>query len=212
MRIRSRLYAAIVVTVIGFALLVGVAVWTLNRIDGRFDRVEQASAARALALRLKYDVSDFNGWQTAYGYDNGRSRSTFLSTVDRFRLTLAESKRTLTSPQERRLLADVEDAFGDFMRLDVEAWSALQDGDKERVQQLLLGPEIANFTRAARAADQLATVEAARAAREREEYDDARRDALRYLLGASLLAGLCVFILLVTATDLARAADRSSGE
>ena len=212
MKIRTRLYAAIVVTVIGFGLLVGVAVWSLNRIDARFDEVERASDARALALQLKYDVGDFNGWQTAYGYDGGRSRATFLTTVDRFRATLATAKRELTDPAERRLIAGVEDAFGDFMQLDAEAWAALQEGDDARVKRILLGPEITNFSRAARAAGQLAQVEAARASAERTKFDDARRDALRYLLVASLVAGLCVFILLVTATDLARAADRAEDE
>jgi methyl-accepting chemotaxis protein len=212
LRIRTRLYAAIVVTVIGFGLLVGVAVWALNRTGDQFDRVERASDARALALQLKYDVVDLNGWQTAYGYDSGRSRTTFLTTVDRFRVTLGTAKRAFPDSADRRLLAEVENAFGDYMQLDAEAWAALQMGREARVKRILLGPEITNFSRASRAADQLAQVEAAGAEAERRRFEDARTDALRFLLGASLVAGLSVFILLVTATDLARAADRADRE
>ena len=82
MTIRSKLYTAIAVTLAGLALTVGVGIWGMGRLADRFDAVRGAADDRALALELQFGVTDFNGWQTAYGYDNGESRPIFLSSVD----------------------------------------------------------------------------------------------------------------------------------
>ena len=212
MTIRSKLYAAIVVTVAGLALTAGAGIWGMNRLSDRFDGVQRADAARALALQLKFGVADFNGWQTAYGYDNGKSRPIFLSSVAGFRGTLARAKLELRRPIERTLLAEINVAFGDFMRLDKVAWAALQAGRTAQVRRLFLGPEIANFRRAAAGAQGLAQVEEKRANAEERRFRDARKDALRALIGASIVAALLVAILLVTALDLARMAERALGQ
>jgi methyl-accepting chemotaxis protein len=209
MTIRSKLYAAIVVTVAGLALTAGAGIWGMNRLSDRFDGVQRADAARALALQLKFAVADFNGWQTAYGYDNGKSRPIFLSSVADFRRTLARAKLELRRPIERSLLEEITVAFGDFMRLDRVAWAALQAGRTAQVRRLFLGPEIANFRRAAAGAQGLAQVEDERANAEERRFRDARKDALRALIGASIVAALLVAILLVTALDLARMAERA---
>jgi methyl-accepting chemotaxis protein len=209
MTIRSKLYAAIVVTVAGLALTAGAGIWGMNRLSDRFDGVQRADAARALALQLKFAVADFNGWQTAYGYDNGKSRPIFLSSVADFRRTLTRAKLELRRPIERSLLEEITVAFGDFMRLDRVAWAALQAGRTAQVRRIFLGPEIANFRRAAAGAQGLAQVEDERANAEERRFRDARRDALRALIGASIVAALLVAILLVTALDLARMAERA---
>ena len=208
MTIRSKLYAAIAVTLAGLALTAGVGIWGMNRLSDRFDGVQQAADARALALQVKFAVADFNGWQTAYGYDNGKSRPIFLRSVAAFRETLARAKLELKRPIERSLLAEITVAFEDFMRLDRVAWTALQAGRTAEVRRLFLGPEIANFKRAAAGAQGLAQLEDEHANAEERRFRDARRDALRSLIGASIVAGLLVAILLVTALDLARAAER----
>ena len=209
MTIRSKLYAAIAVTLAGLALTAGVGIWGMNRLSDRFDGVQQAADARALALQVKFAVADFNGWQTAYGYDNGKSRPIFLSSVASFRATLARAKLELDRPIERSLLAEITVAFEDFMRLDRVAWAALQAGRTAEVRRLFLGPEIANFKRAAAGAQGLAQLEDERANAEERRFRDARKDALRSLIGASIVAALLVAILLVTALDLARMAERA---
>jgi methyl-accepting chemotaxis protein len=156
MTIRSKLYAAIAVTVAGLALTAGVGIWGMNRLSDRFDGVQRAADARALALQVKFAVADFNGWQTAYGYDNGKSRPIFLSSVANFQRTLARAKLELRGPIERSLLDEISVAFGDFMRLDRVAWSALQAGRTAEVRRLFLGPEIANFKLARMAEQKLA--------------------------------------------------------
>ena len=181
MTIRAKLYAALAVTVAGLLVTAGVGIWGMSRLGDRFESVQDASDAQALALQLKYDVTDFNGWQTAYGYDNGASRPRFLSSVD------------------------------DFMALDDRAYTALQAGRTQEVKRLFLGPEITNFSRAATASEQLAAYEAGRVIGEDKAFKDARADALRLLIAVSVIAALLVVILLITANDLARAAERALG-
>jgi hypothetical protein len=207
--IRSKLYTAIAVTIAGLALTAGVGIWGMSRLSDRFGDFQRAADARTLALELKFAVTDFNGWQTAYGYDNGKSRPIFLSSVADFREVLARAKGELTRPIERSPLSELEDAFGDFMRLDRVAWAALQAGRTAEVRRIFLGPEIANFQRAAVRAERLAQVEDERASAEEQKFRDVQKDALRLLIGASLVAALLVAILLVTALDLARTAERT---
>jgi CHASE3 domain sensor protein len=211
MSIRAKLYAALAVTVAGLVITAGVGIWGMSRLGDRFDSVQNAADAQALALQLKFDVTDFNGWQTAYGYDEGRSRPTFLRSVARFRADFARARAQLTRPQEQRVLDEVKAAFDDFMNLDRQAFAALQAGRNDEVKQLFLGPEITNFGRAADASQRLASYEGARTTAEDKAFEDARQDALRLLIVVSFIAALLVVILLVTANDLARAAERALG-
>ena len=212
MTIRAKLATAIVVAVAGLALTAGVGIWGMNRLGDKFDDVRAAGEAQALALELKFGITDFNGWQTAYGYDNGASRPIFLSSVAQFREDLANAKKELTSPAEQKLLADIEKAFNAFMALDVVAYRALQKGNTDEVRRIFLGPEIVNFQRAAKGAEDLAALEAARAAAADKSFEDAQNEALRLLILASIIAAVLVALLLVTALDLARAAERTLAE
>jgi len=205
--IRAKLYAALAVTVAGLLVTAGVGISGMSRLGDRFDEVQRASEARALALQLKFDVTDFNGWQTAYGYDNGQSRPIFLDSVRRFRADFGRARHELTRPQEQRALDEIEAAFDDFMELDAEAFAALQAGRTEEVKRLFLGPELENFDRAATAAQRLSAYEAARVTTQDRAFKDARKDALRLLIAVSVIAALLVVILLITANDLAKAAE-----
>jgi hypothetical protein len=77
------------------------------------------------------------------------------------------------------------------------------------VRRLFLGPEIANFHLAASTTERLAVSEDTRAAAEQRSFERAKRSALRLLIAAAVLAALLVAILLITATDLARSAERA---
>jgi hypothetical protein len=78
MTIRAKLYAAIAMTVLGPVVTIAVALNGMGALGGRFDEVSDRAARQALALELKFQVTDLNGWQTAYGYDDGRSRPRFV--------------------------------------------------------------------------------------------------------------------------------------
>ena len=177
MTIRTKLYGAMVITVAGLALVVGLGLWGMDRLDAHFAAARGAADDRALALALKYDITDLNGWQTAYGYDGGASRPIFLRSVAAFRRDHARADAQLTSPGEKNQLARIAAAFDDFMRLDRDAFAAVQAGHEQQVRDILLGPEIRNFQRAAVASDQLAALEAQRSADENDRFVDARRDA-----------------------------------
>ena len=213
MSIRVKLYTAIVVVVAGLALTASVGIVGMSRLGDRFDSVQRASAARALALQLKYDVTDFNGWQTAYGYDDGESRPIYVDSFARFERNLAKARAELRTPREQAILDRIETATNDFAKLDDESWAALQAGRPDEVKRILLGPELVNFRRAAAAAQALAAFQTAQVAAENKAFEQAKSNALRLLVLCSIIAALLVFILLVTASDLARLAEgRLDGE
>ena len=104
MTIRAKLYVAILLTVLGPVITIAVALHGMQRLGDRFDEVQQRADHRALALDLKFDVTDFNGWQTAYGYDDGASRPRFEASVRRFRADFNAARNELTDPRETRIL------------------------------------------------------------------------------------------------------------
>jgi hypothetical protein len=204
--IRAKLYVAILLTVIGPVITIAVALHGMGRLGDRFDEVQERSDHRALALDLKFGVTDFNGWQTAYGYDDGASRPRFESSVRKFRADFAEARTELTDSREQRLLKEIDSHFEDFMVLDDVAYAALKRGDDERVKEIFLGPELRLFDQMASRAEQLARYEARGATATEKAFDDSREDSRRALIAVGLGAGLVIVLLLVTAGDLARLA------
>jgi len=204
--IRAKLYVAILLTVIGPVITIAVALNGMGRLGDRFDEVQERSERRALALDLKYGVTDVNGWQTAYGYDDGASRGRFLASVRLFQADLQEARRMLTDPHEERLLDELSSSFGQFLRLDDAAFAALERGDDARVKHILLRPELDLFDAMAARAQELARYEARRAAATERAFDDSREDSRRALIAVALGALLVILLLLVTAADIARMA------
>jgi hypothetical protein len=204
--IRAKLYVAILLCVLGPVITIAVALHGMNRLGDRFDEVHDRAERQALALDLKFGVTDFNGWQTAYGYDNGASRGRFTASVREFRRDLAQARRTFTDAQERRYLREVSATFDRFMGLDDLAFAALERGDERRVKQIFLGPELKLFDSMATRADDLARYESRRDSATEEAFDDAREDSRRGLIAVALGATLVIILLLVTAADIARTA------
>jgi hypothetical protein len=204
--IRAKLYVAILLTVIGPVITIAVALSGMSSLGDRFDEVSERSERRALALDLKYGVTDVNGWQTAYGYDDGASRNRFVEAVRLFEADLAEADRVLTDRTEQRLLDEIASRFDQFVRLDDVAFAALERGDDARVRQIFLGPELDLFGQMAARAEELARYEARRAAATQDAIDTAREESRRGLIAVALGALLVILLLLVTATDIARMA------
>jgi hypothetical protein len=204
--IRAKLYVAILLTVIGPVITIAVALHGMERLGDRFDEVQARADDRALALDLKFDVTDFNGWQTAYGYDDGASRPRFESSVRRFRIDLGAARNELTDRRETRLLNEIRVRFQQFMALDATAYSALKRGDDARVKQIFLGPELRLFDEMASRSDELAAYEARGSTATEKAFDDSREDSRRGLIAVGLGAALVIVLLLVTAGDIARLA------
>jgi hypothetical protein len=206
MTIRAKLYAAIVLTILGPLATTAVALHGMGQMGDRFDEVQERARHESIALELKFAVTDMNGWQTAYGYDNGRSRPIFVRSVQTLRENLRRATASFTDARERQLLRELKRDFAGFMALDVVAYRALRRGDEERVRDIFLGPEIARFSAMAATADRLATYQAQRARATERAFDDARDDARRRLIAVALGAGIVIVLLLVTASDVARLA------
>ena len=204
--IRAKLYVAILLTVIGPVITIAVALHGMSRLGDRFDEVQERSERRSLALNLKYGVADVNGWQTAYGYDDGASRGRFLTSVRLFRSDLREASVELSDRPEERTLDSLRSDFAQFLRLDSVAFDALQRGDDARVKRIFLGPELELFDSMAARAQELARYEARRAAATERAFDDSREDSRRALIAVALGALLVILLLLVTAADIARMA------
>ena len=178
---------------------IGVALAAFGSLSDRSDEVRHAGERQALALELKFAVTDMNGWQTAYGYDDGRSRPTFEASVERTQGAAAGSRAaSLREPRERELLDELETAFDAFMELDVDAYEALQAGREAAIRRIFLGPEIRNFEAMARAADELAREQDRRAVAAAREFDDARTTARRELVAVAIGAGVVIVLLLLT--------------
>jgi hypothetical protein len=204
MTIRAKLYAAIVLTILGPLATTAVALHGMGEMGDRFDEVQERALHESIALELKFGVTDVNGWQTAYGYDRGHSRPVFERSVATFRRDLRQAASTFTEPRERQLLADLRRDFASFMELDVVAYRAQRAGDHQRVSDIFLGPEIARFSAMAETADDLADYERTQARASEQAFDDARDDARQRLIAVALGAGVVIVLLLVTARDLVR--------
>src|ERR687890_329218 len=98
MTIRAKLYAAIVLTILGPLATTAVALHGMGQMGDRFDEVQDRARHQSIALQLKFAVTDMNGWQTAYGYDNGRSRGRFVAAARETETLLDRARRELTAP------------------------------------------------------------------------------------------------------------------
>ena len=204
MTIRAKIYAAIVLTVIGPLVTVAVALTAQRDLGDRFDEVRDRARREGLARELKFGVTDVNGWQTAYGYDDGRSRPVFERSVAAFRADLAAARRRLDDAPERVLLRELGVEFDAFMELDVVAYRALQNGREEVTKRIFLGPELVRFEAMADTAERLARYEARRASASERAFDDARDEARRRIIAVAVGAGVVIVLLLITARDLIR--------
>jgi hypothetical protein len=204
--IRAKLAVAIALTVLGPVVTIGVALAAFGTLGDRFDDVRASGDRQGVALELKFAVTDMNGWQTAYGYDSGRSRGRFVTAAAAAKHQLDRAQALLRTPRDRRLLGTLSSAFDDFMALDERAWAALQAGREGVTKRLLLGPELEHFETMATAADQLAAEQARQAEATEREFDSARHDAKRQLVFVGIGAGVVIVLLLLTVQDVVRLA------
>ena len=206
MPIRAKLYAAIVLTVLGPIVTIAVALHGQAQLGDRFDEVRERARHEARARELKFGVTDVNGWQTAYGYDDGASRPRFERSVAAFRSDLNDARRTLNEPREETLVRRLNEEFNNFMALDAVAFRALENGREAEVRRIFLGPELDLFEAMAATSERLARYEESRATATERAFDDTRDDARKRLILVAVGAGLVIVLLLLTASDVVRLA------
>jgi hypothetical protein len=204
--IRARLFAAIALTVLGPVVTIAVALSAFAELGDRFDDVQQAGARQGVALDLKFAVTDMNGWQTAYGYGDGRFRDRFVASAADTETLLARAEAELTATPERDQVAQLRREFDAFMALDETAWAALQADRPGATRRILLGPELAHFEAMARVAGELAAGQDRHVAAAADGFEDARDDARRELVAVAIGAGVVIVLLLLTVQDVVRLA------
>ena len=141
--IRAKLYAAIVLTILGPLATTAVALHGMSQIGDRFDEVRERAAHEAIARELKFVVTDINGWQTAYGYAGGelpRSRSWPRRRSCDANLDAAD--RDLTDERERGAARAARGAVRPVHGPRRGRLARLQAGEPERTRRILLGPEL----------------------------------------------------------------------
>lgn len=217
MTIRAKLYAAIVLTILGPLATTAVALQGMSQLGDSFDEVQERSQDESLAREIKFGVTDMNGWQTAYGYaGNGRFRQEFEASARLLDRNISTAEDKLTEPSEQALTARLRRQFDSFIALDTIAYASLRAGDQARVKQIFLGPELVRFEAMAGTAERLAAYEVDRAATADESFSDDRDSARKRLIAVALGAGMVIILLLVTAQDVARLAlegeRRKSGQ
>jgi hypothetical protein len=168
--------------------------------------VQRAAARQAVALDLKFAVTDMNGWQTAYGYGDGRFRDRFVSSADDTEALLARAERELTASPEREQVAELRRELDAFLELDATAWAALQADRPGETRRILLGPELGHFEAMARLAGEVATAQNRHVAAAQGGFEQARDDARRELVAVAIGAGIVIVLLLLTVQDVVRLA------
>src|SRR5512132_3006838 len=108
MTIRAKLYTASLLTILGPLATTAVALHGMGQMSDSLDTVQARARDESLARELKFGVTDMNGWQTAYGYDDGRSRPRFVRSAAELRRNLEQAADTFTQPRERSLLSDLQ--------------------------------------------------------------------------------------------------------
>jgi hypothetical protein len=105
----------------------------MSDLGDSFDEVKERGRHESLALEVKFDVTDMNGWQTAYGYaGDGRFRPEFVRSATELDSELARAERELTDASERTLASQLRREYERFMALDAVAFRSLRQGDAVR--------------------------------------------------------------------------------
>ena len=177
--IRSRLIALGVVPLLLAAVVAAVAVLGFS---GSVDAATSASASSdkaQLALGMKYQAADWNGWQTAYAFDAGRgvadaaddtgeSRAAYLASQAALleELTAFEGRTDLT-PDQQTLIAEARTHIEKFIAADADVVAGYKSGTaagKADADRLVITTEIENYNNTAAALGKLAEVTSSAAA------------------------------------------------
>ena len=199
-----------------FALIIGLLLVVAG--VGLSGGSSQGAAAQKLDSRLrqtqevmqvKFRDADFNGWQTAYAFDivrgvkgatavSAASRRAFLASAASFRRELAVVAREPLSSAQRARVVAASSAFDQFMATDKQVIALYRRGGARAVVQaneLVLGREIALFTRISSAVDRLVASVAQDARQANASATSAQSTARTTIILISIVA-----VLLATAT------------
>ena len=150
---------------LGGAFAVTAGMLLILAVVGLSSSSSQGSAAGSLsasvrnvrdAQQLKFQGSDFNGWQTAYAFDiirgvpgassdNASSRAAFLASVAKFRQILAVVDSENAPGQQQTDMNEIQGDLNQFMATDNQVITLYRTGTAAGVKQasaLVVGKEI----------------------------------------------------------------------
>ena len=207
MTIRAKLYAAIVLSILGPLVTTAVALQGMSDLGDRFDEVRERGRHESIALQLKFGVTDVNGWQTAYGYDDGALaagvRGLGGDVPARPARGGSNAERPPRAPAAARARSRVRRVHAPRPG---RVRSAAGAATRRSCKRIFLGPELTQFRAMADTAQRLAQYEQQRATATEKAFDTTRDDARKRLIAVALGAAIVIVLLLVTAWDVARMA------
>ncbi|MFI5915969.1 methyl-accepting chemotaxis protein [Dactylosporangium sp. NPDC051541] len=213
-RISLRMVAAMALLLGLLAAIAAVglsAITDQRRATATVSRYQQVTR---LAMQVKFRSADFNGWQTAYAFDEARgvagaaadtsaSRASFLTSAAAFRTELAALRDGGVSADQQRLVAATLDLFDQFTALDEEIVRDYRAGGAAAVataHQRVAVDEIRLFNQIAAGIDTLVggVDQEAAAATSRAETASTRAVTIIIVVGiAAVLIGALLALVLI---------------
>ncbi len=194
----SRIIAGIVVLVV---LMLGMGLFGLRNVGKLRDSERLLAGAQVHVengLRAQYCVTDVNGWQTAYGYDEGASRPQFEKAAKACQAIIDTTVAAVKGLEDEPAANALNEAFGAFMALDETTWEAGQASgwDKgSKAHELILNDNITAFQKAAAAADAFAQMQETDVQAGTKRFDDAEASVHTMTIGALIVALLAALAL-----------------
>ena len=170
-RVGQRLGAAFGIVTLLLVAVAGVGLWGSSSQESSTKELSDDVHSLQAVSELKYIAADFNGWQTAYGFDAVRapespiddakgSRKRFLDSAQSFASELEIAQDSSVADEDKKDMEVLRTEFDRFMTVDDQVVALYREGSKKSVDQasdLVLGEELKIFDRIVAAADRLET-------------------------------------------------------
>jgi methyl-accepting chemotaxis protein len=168
-RVGQRLGAAFGLVALLLVAVAVVGLWGSARQESSAKDLGHDIGALGDVAQLKYLAADFNGWQTAYGFDAVRSpgspiddskgsRKRFLDSAHAFGAELDIAQASSVAAEDKRDIDALRTDFDRFMTVDDQVVALYRQHTTKAADQandLVLGEELTLFDRIVAAADRL---------------------------------------------------------
>ena len=213
-RVGQRLGAAFGIVTLLLVAVAGVGLWGSSSQESSTKELSDDVHSLQAVSELKYIAADFNGWQTAYGFDAVRapespiddakgSRKRFLDSAQSFASELEIAQDSSVADEDKKDMEVLRTEFDRFMTVDDQVVALYREGSKKSVDQasdLVLGEELKIFDRIVAAADRLETKTEKDAAASAKSAEDVSSRSRTVTLTVGALALLLAIVLAVLIT------------
>src|SRR4051794_22961155 len=138
-RVGLRLGMAFGLMALLLVVVAGVGLWGSSRQESSTKDISHDVSSLQDVSQLKYLAADFNGWQTAYGFDAVRSpgtpiddakgsRKRFLDSTRAFEAELAVAQRSSVAAEDKQDIDAMRTDFDRFMSIDEQVVAGYRQG------------------------------------------------------------------------------------